>query len=126
MAKEHNYAILDLSPSKVYAGLGVYEVMRPPTHVRSLLLSPYSAYTAAQAFAARVGLRKHASTSTNNPSWADYLVGPALDEAERSGEDLHIVWPLSVGGLQYPSNETSEGKQAVSGINDWVALEALL
>lgn len=36
MAKEHNYAILDLSPSKVYAGLGVYEVMRPPTHVRSL------------------------------------------------------------------------------------------
>lgn len=33
MAKEHNYAILDLSPSKVYAGLGVYEVMRPPTHV---------------------------------------------------------------------------------------------
>lgn len=83
----------------------------------------------------------------------DYLVGPALDEAERSGEELEISWPLQVGSSRSNSIGTtastsaeqndedmqveSNGSSAVQaktkairrepdGVTDWIGLEALL
>lgn len=73
---------------------------------------------------------------------ADYLVGQALDEAERSGEELEILWPLQrldraeqstaqkqQQQQQAPSDVDGKGKareKSVEGVQDWAALEALL
>ena len=51
-----------------------------------------------QEILARVGLRKDAMhvdpTPQTSQRVSDFLVGPALDEAEAAGESLEIFWPF--------------------------------
>jgi actin-related protein 9 len=69
-----------------------------------------------------VGLRLPRASSNARPS--DYLVGPALEEAERSGEALDIIWPLAVGEFVLGAGKGKE--RAVDGVRDWAGFEALL
>ena len=96
-----------------------------------------------QEFPSRVGLRL--PLPTRPPQWSDYLVGAALDEAERSEEAVLITWPLSVDdetqqieerlspmsnrvdGVGLDGDARSRRKRRkTEGITDWTALEALL
>jgi hypothetical protein len=70
-----------------------------------------------------------------SPTWSDYLVGSALAEAQRSGEQVHVVWPLSTQDsaqviLESSSNgmdiDEEQRARPVEGITDWLAVEALL
>lgn len=102
-----------------------------------------------QELPARAAYRKASgSASGSSRRAADYLVGPALDEAERSGEELEIVWPLDsnayTGAGSSSSDRTNgdsdamkvdsaedaaagkDGQLASAGVQDWAALEALL
>lgn len=97
-----------------------------------------------QTLEARVALRADqsaaataaGSSSSSSRRAADYLVGTALEEAERSAEELEIVWPLQRldrGDAQQTSTQNGQdtkGKareeKPVEGVQDWTALEALL
>ena len=167
--------IIDWQPHLIRAGIGLgTEVIPRPTVVggysqlpaqrvtlagRSELIlsvSPPLPVRGEQEIAARVGLRPSvaslaaptatASSSALGRRASDYLVGQALDEAERSGEELEIIWPLqwkdrdtvAVAG----STASKKGKGAATGDRvqgaegarssasdggiDWVGLEALL
>jgi actin-related protein 9 len=70
---------------------------------------------------------------------SDYLVGPALEEAERSGEELKVIWPFSAdaGSVLVEDQDIQEDKERwakskdrrrrdTPGVTDWTAIEALL
>lgn len=68
----------------ITAGYGIHEILKRP----SISLT------------ARVGLpRSAASTSSASspPDYTQYLVGSALDQAERRGDDVAIFWPMRKG-----------------------------
>lgn len=68
----------------ITAGYGIHEILKRP----SISLT------------ARVGLpRSSASTSSSSspPDYKQYLVGSALDQAERRGDDVAIFWPMRKG-----------------------------
>lgn len=103
-----------------------------------------------QELPARAAYRKAQGTASGSiRRAADYLVGPALDEAERSGEELEIVWPLrpdnsnaaagTTNGsktngdsddmkVEGAEDEAAKESQLAEGglVQDWLALEALL
>ena len=65
------------------------------------------------------------------PTWSDYLVGHALSEAQRSGEEVQLIWPLSTGeSRQVLANGTNgmdiDRQVKTEGFTDWLAVEALL
>ncbi len=68
----------------ITAGYGIHEVLKRP----SISLT------------ARVGLARSAastSSASSPPDYTQYLVGSALDEAERRGDDVAIFWPMRKG-----------------------------
>ncbi|KAF9477757.1 actin-related protein [Pholiota conissans] len=105
--RDSNVIILEVGRTVVRAGIGLYELFKQPS-----IEIP-----------ARVGLRRNvfrdsASTMLEEPlastsratslfpqtavpkaSVKDYLVGPALDEALASGQDLIISWPFADGDV---------------------------
>ena len=70
-----------------------------------------------QEIAARAAYRQAQGTASGSTQRAsDYLVGQALDEAERSGEDLHVVWPLQLAG-QEPGGAEADGHSKSNSIS---------
>jgi actin-related protein 9 len=152
MPSPEQYVIIDWQPHVVRAGVGVFDVIRRPFVVRVLLGTdpgpmdlelkpiPFSLSAFSQEIPARVGLRVPLISDT--PDVWQYLVGPALEEAERSGEELKVIWPFAPdgGGLQeaWLDDMDVEGDRArwerskerrqkdAPGVNDWTGLEALL
>ena len=164
--------IIDWQPHLIRAGIGLgTEVIPRPTVVSTYSCGPPRHFwkeradpvrlspcwcTSEQELAARVGLRPSvaslaapsasASSSALGRRASDYLVGQALDEAERSGEELEIIWPLQWkdrgAGAAAGSAASNKGKGAAmaggvqgaegarsassDGGIDWVGLEALL
>ena len=59
-------------------------------------------------------------------------MGPALDEAERSGVKMEIIWPLQLHlQLDAPDAATinvvsKSQSRNYDGVQDWLAVEALL
>ena len=91
------------------AGVGVADPMRRPTvEMRT-----------------RAGLRTPRPTDAPAAVASDYLVGPALDAAERAGEAIEIVWPIVAADLQ-SSKGKSSAPRTPDGIRNWPALEAIL
>ncbi|KAI0060952.1 actin-like ATPase domain-containing protein [Artomyces pyxidatus] len=109
--RDSSIVIIETSRTTVRAGLGIHDLLRTPSIE----------------IAARVGLRAPASTgddagpsaSTSRAPSAmplapsavkvtEYLVGPQLDEALASGQDIIVTWPFVDGQ-----------------IHDWVQAEAL-
>lgn len=93
---------------------------RTDWHPPSVLLSNH------QELEARVALRRDASTSGNPSSinststprrWNEYLVGQALEEAERSGEELDVIWPLELGPRHSSKNGSSRSNGVASAVN---------
>ena len=68
----------------ITAGYGIHEILKRP----SISLT------------ARVGLPRSTASSSSvssSPDYTQYLVGSALDEAERRGDDVAIFWPMRKG-----------------------------
>ncbi|KAK9895194.1 actin-like ATPase domain-containing protein [Cystobasidium minutum MCA 4210] len=129
--REDFLVMLDMQPHVIRAGVGMGEVI-PRPHVE---------------LPARAAYRKAVGTASGSTRRAaDYLVGPALDEAERSGEELEIVWPLrteastgtdssnatdktngDVDDMKVEGAEDSAAKDNADNglVQDWLALEAL-
>lgn len=83
-AREARTVIVITGSHTITAGYGIHEILKRP----SISLT------------ARVGLaRSTASTSSSSspPDYSKYLVGSALDEAERRGDDIAIFWPMRKG-----------------------------
>lgn len=83
-AREARTVIVVTGSHTITAGYGIHEILKRP----SISLT------------ARVGLsRSTASTSSASspPDYTKYLVGSALDEAERRGDDIAIFWPMRKG-----------------------------
>lgn len=71
----------------ITAGYGIHEILKRP----SISLT------------ARVGLPRSAASSSSTsspPDYTQYLVGSALDEAERRGDDVAIFWPMRKGYIR--------------------------
>jgi actin-related protein 9 len=152
MPSPEHYVVIDWQPHVVRAGVGVFDVIRRPfivsasfsqTSSRKTKLvarrSPHVPDPHLQEIPARVGLRV---PLPDYPDVSQYLVGPALEEAERSGEELKVTWPFTSdgGGLQeaWLDELDVEGDKArwqrskerrqrdAPGVSDWTGLEALL
>ncbi|PWY99239.1 actin-like ATPase domain-containing protein [Testicularia cyperi] len=83
-AREARTVIILTGSHTITVGYGIHEILKRP----SISLT------------ARVGLPRATSASSSSaapPSYTQYLVGSALDEAERRGEDLAIFWPMRRG-----------------------------
>ncbi|CDU25050.1 related to macronuclear actin 1 [Sporisorium scitamineum] len=83
-AREARTVIVVTGSHTITAGYGIHEILKRP----SISLT------------ARVGLpRSAASTSSSSspPDYTQYLVGSALDQAERRGDDVAIFWPMRKG-----------------------------
>ncbi|KAI3491159.1 hypothetical protein L1887_44557 [Cichorium endivia] len=84
-AREARTVIVITGSHTITAGYGIHEILKRP----SISLT------------ARVGLPRSAasgsSSSSSPPDYSQYLVGSALDEAERRGDDVAIFWPMRKG-----------------------------
>ncbi len=84
-AREARTVIVVTGSHTITAGYGIHEILKRP----SISLT------------ARVGLPRSAasgsSSSSSPPDYSQYLVGSALDEAERRGDDVAIFWPMRKG-----------------------------
>ncbi|SPO23949.1 related to macronuclear actin 1 [Ustilago trichophora] len=83
-AREARTVIVVTGSHTITAGYGIHEILKRP----SISLT------------ARVGLPRStasSSSSSSPPDYSQYLVGSALDEAERRGEDVAIFWPIRKG-----------------------------
>ncbi|KAJ3489642.1 hypothetical protein NLI96_g1968 [Meripilus lineatus] len=95
--RESAVVIIDTSRTTIRAGLGLYDLLRTPS----------------VEVVARVGLRRP-DTSTNgdssdhaqaqlplpNTKVTDYLVGPQIDDAIASGQEVVIFWPFAKGDIE--------------------------
>ncbi|EPQ30834.1 uncharacterized protein PFL1_01732 [Pseudozyma flocculosa PF-1] len=82
----------------ITAGYGIHEIFRRPsvTLTARVGLPRSKADTLMPASASA-----SASTSASHPpDYTQYLVGAALDEAERKGQDLAIFWPMRHGVIR--------------------------
>ncbi|KAN0065292.1 hypothetical protein ACQY0O_001127 [Thecaphora frezii] len=86
--REARTVVIITGSHTITAGYGIHEILRRPT----------------VSLVARVGLPRSsvssASSSTSPPDYHQYLVGAALDEAERKGQDLAIFWPMRRGTIR--------------------------
>ncbi|KIK61595.1 hypothetical protein GYMLUDRAFT_166101 [Collybiopsis luxurians FD-317 M1] len=108
--RDASVVIIENARTVVRAGLGLHELLKTP----SVILQ------------ARVGLRRHASSSNDfqtntatvengasssrasslpfvvpsNASVNDYLVGTQLDDALAAGQDIAVSWPFADGGVR--------------------------
>ncbi|EST09137.1 Actin-related protein [Kalmanozyma brasiliensis GHG001] len=83
-AREARTVIVITGSHTITAGYGIHEILKRP----SISLT------------ARVGLARSAASSSSAsspPDYTQYLVGSALDEAERRGDDVAIFWPMRKG-----------------------------
>ncbi|SPO24248.1 related to macronuclear actin 1 [Ustilago trichophora] len=83
-AREARTVIIVTGSHTITAGYGIHEILKRP----SISLT------------ARVGLSRSTASSSSTsspPDYSQYLVGSALDEAERRGEDVAIFWPMRKG-----------------------------
>lgn len=83
-AREARTVVILTGSHTITAGYGIHEILKRP----SISLT------------ARVGLPRSAAASSSSnaaPVFSQYLVGAALDEAERKGEDVAIFWPMRRG-----------------------------
>lgn len=78
-----------------------------------------------QEIAARAALRLPRSSDAPAKS-TEYLVGQALDEAERSGEELQMIWPMTLASGGVDDDQANSGSKKGEGVSDWAAVEALL
>ena len=86
-AREAKTVIINHGSHTITAGYGIHDILRPP----SISLT------------ARVGLPRALAlppASTPPPDYSQYLVGAALDDAERSGDDIAIYWPMRSGRIR--------------------------
>lgn len=147
--REDFLVIIDWQPHVVRAGIGMGEVIPRPTVE---LEARVALRRDGACSSSNVNVNGSTGTSTSTRKWSDYLVGQALEEAERSGEELDIVWPLQLGSSSSSSRDnkavsstTSSGDVAMTddtaatststngkgkmaeaeGVKDWTALEAL-
>lgn len=98
-----------MSEDYIRAGVGIADPMRRPT----------------VEMRARAGIRTPRAADAPPPTAADYIVGPALDAAERAGEAIEIVWPIVAADLQ-SSKGKSTAPRKPDGVQNWAALEAVL
>lgn len=83
-AREARTVIVVTGSHTITAGYGIHEILKRP----SISLT------------ARVGLARStasSSSASSPPDYSQYLVGSALDEAERRGDDIAIFWPIRKG-----------------------------
>ncbi|SOV07795.1 related to macronuclear actin 1 [Ustilago sp. UG-2017a] len=83
-AREARTAIVVTGSHTITAGYGIHEILKRP----SISLT------------ARVGLPRwtaSGSSASSPPDYTQYLVGSALDEAERRGDDVAVFWPMRKG-----------------------------
>ena len=124
--RDANVIVIDTSRSLVRAGIGLHELLKISSVVRSALPKfPLLRLNVYQKVLARVGLRRNASgdfaNGTNgvqlkpasssristlphysapNAGVNDYLVGTQLDEALAAGQDILISWPFADGDVR--------------------------
>ncbi|KAJ9474421.1 putative Actin-related protein 2 (putative) [Pseudozyma hubeiensis] len=83
-AREARTVIIVTGSHTITAGYGIHEILKRP----SISLT------------ARVGLPRSSaftSSASSPPDYTQYLVGSALDTAERRGDDVAIFWPMRKG-----------------------------
>lgn len=111
--RESAVVIIDTSRTTIRAGLGLYDLLRTPSVVRSTRKVLFWLSHHIQEVVARVGLRRP-DTSTNgdssdhaqaqlplpNTKVTDYLVGPQIDDAIASGQEVVIFWPFAKGDIE--------------------------
>ncbi|KAJ1025855.1 hypothetical protein NDA16_002481 [Ustilago loliicola] len=86
-AREARSVIVVTGSHTITAGYGIHEILKRP----SISLT------------ARVGLPRSAASSSSTcspPDYTQYLVGSALDEAERRGDEVAIFWPMRKGYIR--------------------------
>lgn len=95
--RDTQIVVLETNRDTIRIGLGLHEFLKAPAFVRFVASGIDKHLTNCwQEISARVGIPRALleSDGPSSPKVSDYLVGPQLDQAIATGQDLSISWPF--------------------------------
>ncbi|KAL6304501.1 actin-like ATPase domain-containing protein [Sparassis latifolia] len=94
--------VLDTGRTTIRAGIGIFDLLRPPTVEIPARVGLRSTAPDAENLAPESSEPQPGPSTSKSPSTAkvtDYLVGAQLDEAVAAGHDIAIFWPFAEGDI---------------------------